>query len=228
MAAQPLTVGFPLRGEWCALNTPAHKVPSHGTDYLAQTYAYDFTRLSWKGGAAGDFHHKRPLQYFLGRVKLRDCYAWSQPGVAPFAGTVVSAKDGWPERRIVHMATDLLAVVKNGLFFNDAKAPDLRPLAGNYLILKGPSCYAFLAHLKTDSITVEVGDEVASGQILGEVGHSGSSTAPHLHFQLMDGPDPRVASGLPCNFASYEMYSDGAWRRITNGLPGRLERIRCE
>ena len=85
MEVSPISVGFPLRGEWSALNTPAHKVPSHGTDYMAQTYAYDFARLSWKDGKVDDFHGKKNIGYLLGRVKLHDCYGWSQPVIAPFA-----------------------------------------------------------------------------------------------------------------------------------------------
>ena len=39
-------------------------------------------------------------------------------------------------------------------------------------------------HLMSNSITVRAGDMVAAGQVLGLVGSSGSSTAPHLHFDL--------------------------------------------
>jgi len=42
---QPITVEFPLRGDWTAGHTPAEKVPSHGVDLLGQTYAYDFLRV---------------------------------------------------------------------------------------------------------------------------------------------------------------------------------------
>ena len=226
MEVSPISVGFPLRGEWSALNTPAHKVPSHGTHNMAQTYAYDFTRLSWKDGKVDDFHGKSSLEYIFGRVKLHDCYAWSQPVIAPFSGTVVQVADGWPERRTVHMARDVFIALKNGLFFNDKKHEDLRPVAGNYLILEGENCFAFLAHLKTGSISVKKGDKVIAGDLLGEVGHSGNSTAPHLHFHLMDGPDPRSASGIPCSFDNYEVYRDGTWASVRNGMPGRLERIR--
>jgi hypothetical protein len=215
-----------LRGEWSALNTPAHKVPSHGTDYLAQTYAYDFARFSWKAGKVDDFHGKKSIDYLLGRVKLHDCYGWSQPVMAPFAGTVVHASDGWPERRTVHIVSDVFIALKNGLFFNEKKHEDLGALAGNYLILEGANCFAFLAHLKTGSIAVKKGGKVAAGHLLGEVGHSGNSTAPHLHFHLMDAPDPRFASGVPCSFDNYEVYRDGAWVTVHQGMPGRLERIR--
>ena len=37
---RPVVVDFPLRGEnWMAVTTPAHRVPSHGTDMLGQRYA---------------------------------------------------------------------------------------------------------------------------------------------------------------------------------------------
>ena len=41
----PVVVDFPLRGEWAAANTPAHRIPSHGTDMLGQRYAFDFVRI---------------------------------------------------------------------------------------------------------------------------------------------------------------------------------------
>ena len=42
----PVVVDFPLRGEgWMAVTTPAHRVPSHGTDMLGQRYAYDLLKV---------------------------------------------------------------------------------------------------------------------------------------------------------------------------------------
>ncbi|HAA12722.1 MAG TPA: hypothetical protein DCE41_13920 [Cytophagales bacterium] len=48
---------------------------------------------------------------------------------------------------------------------------------------------AWYGHLKRNSLTEkEIGDSVAAGEFLGIVGSSGSSTGPHLHFELR-GPD---------------------------------------
>ncbi len=43
-------------------------------------------------------------------------------------------------------------------------------------------------HMMKDSVAVEVGEEVACGDVLGIVGSSGRSSQPHLHFELqLDG-----------------------------------------
>lgn len=42
----------PLRDEWMVLNSPGTKVPSHGTDYLAQTYAFDLLQVDWSQKSA--------------------------------------------------------------------------------------------------------------------------------------------------------------------------------
>lgn len=41
-------------------------------------------------------------------------------------------------------------------------------------------------HLRKDSVRVAVGEAVSCGQILGEVGSSGNSSKPHLHFEVED------------------------------------------
>ena len=45
---------------------------------------------------------------------------------------------------------------------------------------------ALYGHLKRGSVAVSVGQQVAAGAVLGVVGSSGCSTAPHLHFELRD------------------------------------------
>jgi len=61
---------------------------------------------------------------------------------------------------------------------------------------------------------------------LGRVGHSGNSTAPHLHFQHMDSSNLLSAKGIPCAFEQYESFQDGVWKTVYNGVPSDTDRIR--
>lgn len=58
------------------------------------------------------------------------------------------------------------------------------------------------------------------------MGHSGNSFAPHLHFQLMDSSDIATAKGLPCAFEQYELFKNGTWEKVNNGIPTNKDRIR--
>ena len=80
--------------------------------------------------------------------------------------------------------------------------------------------------MTTGSVAVRVGDTVREGDILGRVGHTGNSTAPHLHFQLMDSPEPLTAKGVPCAFRAYEVEERGQWHVVTDAIPRSTDRIR--
>ena len=231
MESTPIVVDLPLRGEWVAYHAPAERIPSHGTDALGQRYAYDFLRIErerkgWK------FFRASTLRYLLFGVKLNDCYGWGEPIHAPFDGTVIAARDGWPEGQWLHALRGLALVLKVLLrhprILGPKKTNDLRHALGNYIVLKipGKEIYAFFAHARTGSIQVREGDEVHRGQPIADVGHSGNSTAPHLHFHLMDRANILEAQGVPCCFKKYEAFHQGTWVMVTDGIPGRREFVR--
>lgn len=59
---------------------------------------------------------------------------------------------------------------------------------GNYVIIQHDNdTYTLYGHLAQNSITVKAGDTVSQGQVIGKLGHSGSSTGPHLHFEMRAG-----------------------------------------
>ncbi|MFC6721223.1 M23 family metallopeptidase [Halobacteriaceae archaeon SHR40] len=75
-------------------------------------------------------------------------------------------------------------------------------IAGNYVVIEHETGeYSLLAHLQENSVTVEPGQEVQRGEVVGRCGNSGNSTEPHLHFQLQDRPSFWFAAGLVPRFA---------------------------
>ena len=70
--------------------------------------------------------------------------------------------------------------------------------AGNFISLDlGNGQFATYEHLRPGSIKVARGDRVRAGQAIAEVGFSGDSTEPHLHFHVSDSPMPLEGEGLP-------------------------------
>jgi murein DD-endopeptidase MepM/ murein hydrolase activator NlpD len=217
-----VSVGFPLRGEWVAYNSPGDRIPSHGTDVLGQRFAYDFVRVDRRKG--WHMHPAGGWRSNLIGVPVRECYAWGQPVHMPFDGEIIEARDGYPERNRVVPIREIAIVLKNGLTF-DIKG-DLTPIVGNHVLARSGDVFAVFAHLAPGSVAVSKGQVVRRADLIGRVGHTGNSTAPHLHFQLMDGPDPRTATGVPCAFTELEIEQADGWRRVNDAVPRRQDRIR--
>jgi murein DD-endopeptidase MepM/ murein hydrolase activator NlpD len=77
---------------------------------------------------------------------------------------------------------------------------------GNHVILDlGNGNYALYAHMKPGSVRVHAGQKVKLGQVIGLVGNSGNSIAPHLHFQLMNRPLSLAANGLPYGIDGFQV-----------------------
>jgi hypothetical protein len=221
-AQSPVIVEFPLRGDgWVAVNSPADRVPSHGTDMLAQRYAFDFLRVD--GRKRLHWHRAGWLRTLLLGVPTRECYAWGAPVHAPFDGRIVRAVDGIAERARVHPLRELVLAVRNALAFTPARLP---AILGNHVIMRRDDLFAAFVHLAPGSVAVLEGQEVQLGDVIGQVGHTGNSTSPHLHFQLMDSADPIAATAIPCAFASYDALRGDAWVHIESGIPGKGDRIR--
>ncbi|MFE2278898.1 M23 family metallopeptidase [Streptomyces sp. NPDC059454] len=187
-AREPVEVAPPVTGRWSALNSPADRTPSHGVHAYGQTYAID---LVAEPDARPGFSLLWPL---LRRAS--DFPAFGAPLHAVADATVVRADD----RQRDHLSrTSLPALLYLTLIEGSVREMSgVRRILGNHVVLDlGDGTYAAYAHLRHGSLAVREGDRVCAGQTLARVGNSGNSTEPHLHFQLMDGPDPDAARGIP-------------------------------
>jgi murein DD-endopeptidase MepM/ murein hydrolase activator NlpD len=122
--------------------------------------------------------------------------------LAPCAGRVVAAHDG----EVDHEARrSQLALVPYMLGQAKRVRQGVPAIAGNHVVLAmsevGP--FILLAHLRSGSIQVAVGDQVGEGEVLGECGNSGNSTQPHVHVQATDSMDWDRAQGLPLRFLRF-------------------------
>jgi murein DD-endopeptidase MepM/ murein hydrolase activator NlpD len=118
-------------------------------------------------------------------------FAYGEPIVAAAAGAVVHAHDGSPNNFPVGTKLPEL--------YLESSDPDKIPGGGNAVVINhGNGEYTFYAHMRPGSVQVSVGQQVTAGQLLGEVGNTGSSSGSHLHFHLMESyiPAPSGPPGL--------------------------------
>lgn len=129
--------------------------------------------------------------------KREDYYIFGQTVYAPAAGSVEDSVDGRPDSPIGEMLVDYEEIMRT---------KDLRLFGGNFVVLShGNGEYSYFAHMKQGSVKVKKGDRVAAGQPIGQVGSSGDSAEPHLHYHLFKGPG-LDAELLPPLFRDYTLY----------------------
>jgi hypothetical protein len=154
-------------------------LPVNGHVWIAQRFAVDWEELDGQGRI-----------YTGDREKLESYTIFGKPVIAVTEATVASVTDGLPEQ-------------------TPGRYPSNIPLDqadGNSVILDlGEQRYALYAHMQPGTIQVRVGQRVVAGQLLGLVGNSGNSVAPHLHFQVMDRASSLSANGLPYEMKGFQI-----------------------
>ena len=203
-------VAAPVTGQWLVLTPPGHAAG-----------AFDLVAVD---ATTGRYARRGRWEYLAGRVRVEDVHGWSRPVVAPSAGEVVTAHDGERDRRrLVPLVDAPTGLVVRPLLQRGRVAG----MAGNHVVVSTAAGYVLLAHLQQASVAVRPGERVSAGQHLGRIGNSGSSLGPHLHVQVMEGPDPAAARIVPFRVAAYDVWTGQAWRpRVKATLPSRATRVR--
>jgi murein DD-endopeptidase MepM/ murein hydrolase activator NlpD len=178
-------------------------------------YAYDLAAID---GPSGGFLAKSRMKLILSGASVEDSYSWAQPVHAPADATVVDLCNDAADHRSLRRVTSLAhGRGRNG---------DLRELAGNFLLLKIRTVFVLLAHLRHGSICVSKGDTISRGDTVGAVGNSGSSRTPHLHLQVVDGPDPLRAATVGFLVNDYERWNGRQWQPVRYRELVKGERVR--
>ena len=175
----------PLRGEgWLASSGCC--TPNIHRDLRV---AFDGVRITTPETFDIDFAKVKSGRIFDGDgSKNEQHHAFGEDVLAVADGTVVSVRDGTPDAS------------PNALVAPKTK----EDYGGNHVILQiAPNVFAVYVHLRPGSLTVKVGDVVKAGAELAEIGNSGPSKGPHLHFGLHDKADLFAARSLPFVFDSF-------------------------
>ena len=188
-ARKPVVISAPLRGpNWLdgdgCCDMGAHRTalnPINGQLWGAERFAIDYVQLQPDG------------RFFTGDpTKLESFTYYGADILAVSDGPVVAAVDGLPEQVPGQNPTGL----------------KLDQYGGNHVVQDlGNGSYALYAHMKTNTVKVKPGDRLSRGQVIGSVGNTGNSTAPHLHFHVMSTPDPLRSNGLPFVFTGFRLDS---------------------
>ncbi len=183
---------FPFEGRWLTRNSPADRVPSHGTTLLATSYAIDFVPVDDAGRTApftfGSLVRPEPATRFPG---------FGRPVLAPARGVVVAVHDTASD----HASVRGLPSLGYALTQRRRARAGWVELAGNHVMIQtagGP--VVAVCHLQHGSVRVRPGQEVRAGEVLGRCGNSGNSTEPHVHVQAIDRADVRRAAAVPLTF----------------------------
>jgi hypothetical protein len=182
-----VSIGPPLEGEGyisadscCdAVRHTRAALPINGRAWVAQRYAVDWEQLDAQG-----------LIYKGPRERLESYTIFGKPVLAVADAVVVSVTDGLPEQTPGKYPTNI----------------SLEEADGNSVILDlGEQRYAVYAHMQPGSIKVRKGESVKLGQVIGLVGNTGNSVAPHLHFQVSDRPSSLASNGLPYEIRDFQV-----------------------
>jgi hypothetical protein len=208
---QPRWVQPPVAGRWVALNSPADKVPSHGIRAYGQTYAIDILHPAPAGAPTS-------LGWGWGLQDPHTFSCFGEPVYAVASGTVVAADGRLHDQRSRSSWPSVLWMMVVEGSVRELAGP--RFVLGNHVVVDhGDGTFAAYAHLRHGSLQVEVGDHVAAGGQVAEVGNTGNTTEPHLHVQLMDRASVTAACGLPFRWRGVDIDAAEVDRTRVSGEP---------
>jgi len=140
---------------------------NHHHTHPEQKYALDIVQLNKLGVRAAGIYPEELERYIIYGARL----------VSPCSGEVIESRSDMP----------------------DLNPPESNPEnpEGNYVVIKceQEKVNVLIAHMQEDSLTVEAGDQIKTGEAIGLVGNSGNTSEPHLHIHA-----EKNGQGVPIEF----------------------------
>ena len=196
---------YPLAGSTLVANG-ALAYPHH-RNALSQEFGMDIV-----GAAANEdglfYSRRQPPQL------LTDHLIYQRDIMAVADGVVVIMESRHPED-----VTDVGPIRLDKLVALIPQIGFLGAIAGNHVVIDhGNGDYSLYAHLSPSTIRVKVGERVKQGQVIAGVGNTGNSDGPHLHFQMMDGPDMLSSNCVPVMFRDVKPTNFSEYCREANAM----------
>lgn len=170
---EPVELAFPLRdGAYVVGQGGNSPILNYHNVYESQKYALDIVAINVWGARAAGLYPSDVTRYVI----------FGHTVYSPCDGTVTRAVDGLP----------------------DLSPPesDRENRAGNHVVIACQGVNVLLAHLRQGSVAVREGEDVVTGQPIGQIGNSGNTSEPHLHVHAVRADDPASfeGEGVPIRF----------------------------
>jgi hypothetical protein len=163
---EPVRFTFPLRdGRYYVAHGGNSLLVNYHNVNRAQRYALDIVAIDATGLRARGVYPSDVSRYQIFGKRV----------YSPCDGTVVEAVDGLPDQI--------------------PPETDREHLAGNHIVIACQGVKVLLAHLKNNSLAVQAGTTVVTGQPVGQVGNSGNTTEPHLHIHAVPADTANILEG---------------------------------
>lgn len=170
------------------------RVPNYLRDFACWSRTYDLESISYNHAGT---------DIVLGPFRWQSMDAGEGEVIAAAGGVVVARFDGRPDRSC------------DG---------NLNAEANYFVLLQDDGLHAYYYHLASGSLAdFNIGDRVETGQFLGLAGSSGTSTEPHLHFELRNGAIYTGAAVDP--YAGPCGASQSLWRHQHDGIDSGIRAL---